>query len=202
MGTMTAAADRRMIEADVRKGSWVRVVRGRKVPVGTEGWCIWMGESDYGTRVGVKDRAGVVHWTACANVAVYPAPADMQAAADAERQEYLARRAALPVCQATKGGRVRVVRGKLASGGVAPEGKVFWVGPGRDGAPRYGVDLGVFGKQFVSGRDCELVAGAPAPSRRRHARTVCPTCARPSTLGMQCGACEAEQAARDESDGI
>jgi len=58
-----AAAERKA----VRKGRTVRVVRGRKVPTGTEGVCIWVGEGDWGERCGVKDAAGVVHWTASKN---------------------------------------------------------------------------------------------------------------------------------------
>lgn len=52
----------------VRKGRRVRVVRGRKVPIGTEGVCVWVGEGTWGERCGVKDAAGVVHWTASKNV--------------------------------------------------------------------------------------------------------------------------------------
>ena len=37
-----------------RKGRRLRVVRGRKIPIGTEGTCFWMGESRYGTRVGLR----------------------------------------------------------------------------------------------------------------------------------------------------
>jgi len=51
-----------------RKGRRVRVVRGRKVPIGTEGECFWRGASAYGERVGLKDASGTVHWTAVGNV--------------------------------------------------------------------------------------------------------------------------------------
>ncbi len=56
-----------------RKGRKVRVVASRgksKVPKGTEGTCFWMGESGaFGTvRVGIKDAAGTVYWTAASNV--------------------------------------------------------------------------------------------------------------------------------------
>lgn len=50
------------------KGRRCRVVRGRKVPKGTEGVCIWVGRGGYGERVGIKDDRGVVHWTAATNV--------------------------------------------------------------------------------------------------------------------------------------
>lgn len=51
-----------------RKGRTCRVVKGRKVPVGTVGECIWIGEGRYGARVGIKDASGQVHWTAASNV--------------------------------------------------------------------------------------------------------------------------------------
>lgn len=50
------------------KGKLVRVVKGRKVPQGTEGVVIWEGAGDWGPRVGVKDAAGKVHFTAASNV--------------------------------------------------------------------------------------------------------------------------------------
>jgi hypothetical protein len=53
-----------------KKGRTVEVVRGRKVPIGTKGYVIWYGEGHYGSRVGIKDEAGEVHWTAASNVAV------------------------------------------------------------------------------------------------------------------------------------
>lgn len=52
------------------KGKTLKVVKGRKVPVGTTGVCIWVGAGTYGTRVGIKDAAGDVHWTAESNVEV------------------------------------------------------------------------------------------------------------------------------------
>jgi hypothetical protein len=59
------------------KGRRLRVVKGRKVPIGTEGLCIWLGDGAYGTRVGIKDDAGTVHWTAATNtVAIDAVPAE------------------------------------------------------------------------------------------------------------------------------
>jgi hypothetical protein len=67
------------------RGKTLKVVRGRKVPIGTEGICIWTGSTHFGgiitrrgqrlggrssERVGIKDAAGEVHWTAAANVEV------------------------------------------------------------------------------------------------------------------------------------
>ena len=54
----------------VAKGRTVEVFKGRKVAVGTIGVCIWHGQGNYGWRVGVKDAAGTVHWTAESNVRV------------------------------------------------------------------------------------------------------------------------------------
>ena len=54
----------------VCRGRLVQVVKGRKVPVGLVGEVIWMGDGQWGTRVGIKDTAGDVHWTALTNVAV------------------------------------------------------------------------------------------------------------------------------------
>lgn len=55
------------------KGSTLKVVRGRKVPIGTTGVCIWNGEGKkaaWGRRVGIKDSDGEVHWTAEKNCEV------------------------------------------------------------------------------------------------------------------------------------
>lgn len=46
----------------------VRVVRGRKVPIGTEGQIMWMGESYGQRRIGIRLADGTVAWTALANV--------------------------------------------------------------------------------------------------------------------------------------
>lgn len=57
----------------------VKVVKGRKVPIGTTGECFWMNSYDnskYGDpwgiyttiRIGIKDDAGNVYWTSLDNV--------------------------------------------------------------------------------------------------------------------------------------
>lgn len=51
-----------------KRGRTIKVVKGRKVPIGTSGVCFWVGDGAYGTRVGFKDDAGVTHWTAATNV--------------------------------------------------------------------------------------------------------------------------------------
>lgn len=64
-------------DARIAKGKIIRVVRGRKVPLGTTGECIWFGAGksysyyDRGeARVGIKDSTGTVHWTAASNCEV------------------------------------------------------------------------------------------------------------------------------------
>lgn len=59
----------------VKRGSVVRVVRGRKVPKGTEGVVVWSGYgraysrwSGESVRLGIKDAEGAVHYTAASNV--------------------------------------------------------------------------------------------------------------------------------------
>ena len=63
-------------------GQQVRVVRGRKVPIGTTGECFWMGLKTYlygrlhvsqareHLRIGLKTSAGEVYWTDLQNVEV------------------------------------------------------------------------------------------------------------------------------------
>lgn len=77
------------------KGQTVTVVRGVKVPKGTTGVVIWVGTGDYGERVGVKDAAGTVHWTASKNVEVAAPTAPAPAAAAAPVPATDARIAAL-----------------------------------------------------------------------------------------------------------
>lgn len=60
----------------IRPGKLLRVVKGRKVPIGLVGECIWYGAGKkFGPgpvpyRVGIKDAEGGVHWTAASNVEV------------------------------------------------------------------------------------------------------------------------------------
>lgn len=77
-----AEAERASAAAELRaktpaKGKTLRVVKGRKIPVGMVGTCVWYGEgkkySRYGAapkRVGLKDSGGTVHWTDANNVEV------------------------------------------------------------------------------------------------------------------------------------
>lgn len=67
------AAEAAVVSAEagsvVSRGAHVRVVKGRKVPRGTEGEVIWTGKDRYRglPRIGLKDRKDKVHWTALAN---------------------------------------------------------------------------------------------------------------------------------------
>ena len=66
-----AAVDKRVAEATrVAKGKDVTVVKGRKVPLGTTGRVFWLGETKYGTRVGLALADGTSVFTAVGNVAV------------------------------------------------------------------------------------------------------------------------------------
>jgi hypothetical protein len=49
------------------KGRKIKVVKGRKVAIGTVGECFYLREGDHGMRVGLKDTDGQVHWTAASN---------------------------------------------------------------------------------------------------------------------------------------
>lgn len=84
-----AAAHRQAVAHDLAKGRLVvgapvRVIKGRKVPVGTEGTLTWLGESTYGERAGVRDAAGVTHWLAAGNLAL-ALGAELAAEVEAER---------------------------------------------------------------------------------------------------------------------
>jgi hypothetical protein len=49
-------------------GRTVKVVKGRKVPIGTVGKCFYLRDGEWGPRVGIKDADGQVHWTSAKNV--------------------------------------------------------------------------------------------------------------------------------------
>lgn len=62
-------------------GREVKVLKGRKVPIGTTGVCFWMGTRKYGKgadpwglmqdcRIGIKTASGEVYWTSVDNVEV------------------------------------------------------------------------------------------------------------------------------------
>jgi hypothetical protein len=55
------------------KGATVKVLRGKKVPVGTTGVVFWTQDGQWGLRLGLKDAAGTVHWVAAKNCVVVDA---------------------------------------------------------------------------------------------------------------------------------
>lgn len=77
----------------IRRGDRVRVVSGRKVPIGFVGTVFWIGDSRYGVRVGLKvnanNRAEEPQWTALDNVAPAGSP-DAPALTEAEIMENVA----------------------------------------------------------------------------------------------------------------
>lgn len=124
----------------ISKGDRVVVARGRKVPKGTEGVVIWEGVNSYGHRVGVKDDAGTVHWTARSNVertAAEVTALTVLANGDWDRLRMERRNAAAVAREAkraaapTKGTKVKTACGYV--------GKVFWVS---DDGERLGVRHG------------------------------------------------------------
>lgn len=97
------------------KGDKVRVVRGRKVPLGTEGVVIWVGEGHWGTRLGVKDAGGEVHWTAATNVELVETASGTPPVFGVPSAEPF-----VPPAWAYKGAKVTLTTGEA--------GEVFWVG--------------------------------------------------------------------------
>jgi len=110
----------------VRKGVKVTVVKGRKVPKGTTGFCFWEGHGQYGARIGLKEEDGTVHWTATSNcvavlddVATGATPdGGWTAYMEAKHVELEAAAALLP----KKGEWVKATKGDDAG----KCGKVFW----------------------------------------------------------------------------
>jgi len=74
-------ADAQEASSRTRPGARVRVARGRKVPIGTEGEVFWTGEGylGRGTRVGLRDAGGGVHWTDAGNLDPIVDPDDIPA---------------------------------------------------------------------------------------------------------------------------
>lgn len=65
----TAARAEKMASGEIIKGQTVTVVKGRKVPIGTTGTVIWVGEDNYGkARIGIKTADGETHFTAESNL--------------------------------------------------------------------------------------------------------------------------------------
>lgn len=113
-----------------RKGAMAKVFKGRKVPIGTEGICIWIGNGEWGARVGIKDAAGDVYWTAADNVTEIfgPTPKSLTY----ERKVYP------PAPTFEKGDTVEMTKGEW----TGETGEVFWAGTSKAGNPRIGVRFG------------------------------------------------------------
>ena len=120
------AAERARVEYEAkkpRKGYVCRVVRGKKVPLGTEGTCVWLGETKYGLRVGLKvEGQAETVWTAAGNVeAVRPdeaftAAVDAAKSAETEKLEQLGGETGI------LGKTLKVTSGRNAG----YTGRVFW----------------------------------------------------------------------------
>jgi len=85
----TTNAAREKAVRNVEKNSTVKVVAGRKVPLGTTGKVIWKGKGAYGWRVGLKPDPNTdeVVWTALTNVNAVYDDAEVTAAALAEAKK-------------------------------------------------------------------------------------------------------------------
>jgi hypothetical protein len=59
---------RREMFAAYGRGNVVKVVKGRKVPLGTEGEVFWLGDKGWGYSVGFKTAEGEKHFTSIRNV--------------------------------------------------------------------------------------------------------------------------------------
>lgn len=67
---LKALAEEIAEEKKIKKGVEVKVVKGRKVPVGTTGMVFWVGDTKFGERVGINTPGGETVWTASSNVEV------------------------------------------------------------------------------------------------------------------------------------
>ena len=136
------------------KGDRLVVVKGRKVPKGTEGICIWTGSSQWGERCGIRDDEGTVHWTASSNVE----RADMNALAIMANGDWIGfenkqkaaqferRRAALDHVKLMKNVKVKTVCGHT--------GSIFWMAAA---GSRVGVRIGPL-RQDVVWADADQVS--------------------------------------------
>lgn len=136
------------------KGDKVRVVRGRKVPIGTEGTVIWVGTGKWGTRLGVKDAGGEVHWTAATNVELVETAANTPTVFGVPSAAPF-----VPPTWAFKGAKVTLTTGET--------GEVFWVGEDKraPGKARVGVrEVGYKGYGRAPGKfvgEDEVVTATP-----------------------------------------
>lgn len=98
------------------KGQTVRVVKGRKTPIGFEGVVIWAGEDNYGkARLGIRSADGDTQFTAASNTVVVIDPDDLPYEADFTKTDDEYRRTAEGIVWFDKG-----LRSYIAS--TAPAG--------------------------------------------------------------------------------
>ena len=50
-----------------RKGEKVEIIKGRKIKIGTILNCFWIGQTQYGMRIGLTDDSGKKYWTNAKN---------------------------------------------------------------------------------------------------------------------------------------
>ena len=122
-----------------RKGERARVVKGHKVPLGTEGVFFWEREGKWGVRIGIIDDHGDKHWTYLKNIEGVPdKPEDMTWADYRRQKQQEAAQAALEAQNGPrKGDLVLVLDGDRAG----EAGTVFWSSAGRLGVG-FGEDSG------------------------------------------------------------
>jgi hypothetical protein len=65
---------------EMAKGATVKVLRGKKVALGTVGVVFWMEDGQWGLRLGIKNATGV-YWTAAKNCVVVDAVEDLRSPA-------------------------------------------------------------------------------------------------------------------------
>ncbi len=89
-------------EMRAMKGKEIVVTRGRKIPIGTRGTAFWVGEGNWGWRVGFTGTDGVEYWTDIRNVEVASEVTASKTASftfvpvtDAQAAEFVAKAAAI-----------------------------------------------------------------------------------------------------------
>jgi hypothetical protein len=76
---------------EIGRGTRVRVARGRKIPIGTEGEVFWTGHGTWGERAGIRGDDGETYWTAITNLDAILDPDDIPALDPATDDEMRAR---------------------------------------------------------------------------------------------------------------
>lgn len=123
----------------MEKGSRVKVVKGRKVPIGTVGTVFWIGDNQWGEgkRLGIEGDDGETYWTAASNCE--------------ETDE-----APVEIEPPEKGARVRI-----EEDGEPHEGEVFWTGPAKSGnGHRVGIRCDDGETRWADARKVEILAGS------------------------------------------